>query len=69
MNETFNTQISTNEIEPAGVIATSPETVNFFKDYTDRYRAFNGRGEEKILRRIKNNRTRIADQKFLDRKG
>lgn len=72
MNNPINTAISSaqnvsNNIEPAGVIAASPKTVSFFEDYADRYKRFNNKDRrEKILSRIKNNRTRIADENFLD---
>lgn len=62
----YSNQEIPEDIEPAGAIAASPKTVSFFEDYADRYKRFNNKNRrDKILSRIKNNRTRIADKNYL----
>jgi hypothetical protein len=57
------------DIKPSVKTDVSPQTVSFFEDFADRYKMFNNRDRrDKIIKRIKNNRSRTVSDELLKKK-
>lgn len=75
MNNPIKTAVSSaqkisEDIKPSVKTDVSPQTVSFFEDFADRYKMFNNRDRrDKIIRRVKNNRSRTVSDDFLEKKG
>jgi hypothetical protein len=71
MNNLINDPIysdQSEEIKPSVKTDVSPQTVSFFEDFADRYKMFNNRDrKDKIIRRVKNNRSRTVSDELLER--
>lgn len=71
MNNLINDQMysdQSEEIKPSVKTDVSPQTISFFEDFADRYKMFNNKDRrDKIIRRIKNNRSRTISDEFLEK--
>ena len=74
MNNPIKTAVSSaqkisEDIKPSVKTDVSPQTVSFFEDFADRYKMFNNRDRrDKIIKRIKNNRSRTVSDELLKKK-
>ena len=73
MNNLINDPVysdQSGEIKPSVKTDVSPQTVSFFEDFADRYKMFNNRDRrDKIIRRIKNNRSRTVSDELLEKRN
>lgn len=69
INDTmYSDQEIQEDIRPSVKTDVSPQTVSFFEDFADRYKMFNNRDRrDKIIRRIKNNRSRTLSDEFFEK--
>lgn len=74
MNNPIKTAVSSaqkisEDIKPSVKTDVSPKTISFFEDFANRYKMFNNRDRrDKIIRRIKNNRSRTVSDELLEKK-